>query len=186
MYIGSDVTRSFFYLPDFMPAPDTIAESFVDRYAQFLDLSHEAGVGTIPTFIVGHMSGENWDVSWRGGRDVYADGWVLAQQAFFVREMASRFRDHPAVVGWLVSNEMPSAMSLRESSDSPMAASRKYVMRPMARSPAAGESEAQKWSSVMKAQSLTRSRQRTRSSGGISSRMSAGVEWRKVDAGLGC
>ena len=35
---GLNVTRSFFYLPDFMPAPDTIDEACVGRYGRFLDL----------------------------------------------------------------------------------------------------------------------------------------------------
>jgi endo-1,4-beta-mannosidase len=104
---GLNVTRSFFFLPDFMPDPYTIDQCCVDRYARFLDLSSEVGIATIPTFVVGHMSGENWDVSWRGGRDLYADGWMLARQAWFARSMAERFRDHPAVAGWLLSNEMP-------------------------------------------------------------------------------
>jgi endo-1,4-beta-mannosidase len=104
---GLNVTRSFFFLPDFMPAPDVIDEDCAGRFARFLDLSDEAGVGTIPTFVVGHMSGENWDVPWRLGRDLYGDGWMLARQAFFVRSMAARFGRHPAVVGWLLSNEMP-------------------------------------------------------------------------------
>jgi endo-1,4-beta-mannosidase len=104
---GLDVTRSFFFLPDFLPSPYAVEEACVRRYGRFLDLSREAGVGTIPTFVVGHMSGENWDVAWRGGRDLYADGWMLARQAWFAREMAARFGGHPAVVGWLLSNEMP-------------------------------------------------------------------------------
>lgn len=104
---GLDVTRSFFFLPDFLPHPYAIDEACVRRFGRFLDLSHEAGMGTIPTFVVGHMSGENWDVPWRGGRDLYADGWMLARQAWFAREMAARFGGHPAVVGWLLSNEMP-------------------------------------------------------------------------------
>jgi endo-1,4-beta-mannosidase len=104
---GLNVTRSFFFLPDFMPTPYAVDEDCVRRYERFLDLSAEAGVGTIPTFVVGHMSGENWDVSWRQGRDLYADGWMLARQAFFARSMAGRFGGHPAVVGWLLSNEMP-------------------------------------------------------------------------------
>jgi endo-1,4-beta-mannosidase len=104
---GLNVTRSFFYLPDFMPAPDTIDENCSKRYGQFLDLSTEAGLATIPTFVVGHMSGENWDVAWRDGEDLYADGWMLAQQAWFSEQMARRFGGHPAVVGWLASNEMP-------------------------------------------------------------------------------
>lgn len=104
---GLNVTRSFFYWPDFMPAPDTIDETYVARYAQFLDICEEVGIATIPTFIVGHMSGENWDVAWRNGRDLYADGWALAQQAFFVRETVSRLKDSPAITGWLLSNEVP-------------------------------------------------------------------------------
>jgi len=104
---GLNVTRSFFYLPDFMPAPDTIDEACCERYARFLDLSAEAGLGTIPTFVVGHMSGENWDVPWRDGRDLYADGWMLAQQCWFAEQMVARFGEHEAVVGWLASNEMP-------------------------------------------------------------------------------
>ena len=104
---GLNVTRSFFSLPDFMPTPYAIDEACVERFARFLDLSAEAGIGTVPTFVVGHMSGENWDVDWRRGRDLYADGWMLARQAFFARSMAERFGRHPAVAGWLLSNEMP-------------------------------------------------------------------------------
>ena len=63
--------------------------------------------GTIPTFIVGHMSGENWDPAWRQGRDLYRDVWMVSQQAWFAAELARRFGSHPAVAGWLVSNEMP-------------------------------------------------------------------------------
>jgi endo-1,4-beta-mannosidase len=104
---GLNVTRSFFFWPDFMPAPYAIDEGCCERYEVFLDLSVETGIDTIPTFLVGHMSGANWDVAWREGRDLYSDGWMLAQQAWFIRTMAARFKDHPAVAGWLISNEMP-------------------------------------------------------------------------------
>lgn len=104
---GVRLTRSFLYWPDFHPEPDTIDEGYVERYRRFLDAHVDLGMQTIPTFLVGHMSGENWDVSWRGGRDLYADGFVLGQQAFFLREITGRIRDSPAVAGWLVSNEMP-------------------------------------------------------------------------------
>lgn len=101
------VTRSFCYLPDFMPRPYTVAPECLDRFVRFLDLSRDAGVATIPTFVVGHMSGANWDVSWRQGRDLYGDSWMLAQQSYLIREVVSRTKDHPAVAGWLLSNEMP-------------------------------------------------------------------------------
>lgn len=104
---GLSMTRSFFYWPDFMPEPHLIDEKMTARFADFLDRHTEAGMTTVPTFIVGHMSGENWDPSWRGGRDLYADVWMVARQAWFAGEMVRRFGGHPAVCGWLVSNEMP-------------------------------------------------------------------------------
>jgi endo-1,4-beta-mannosidase len=104
---GLGMTRSFFYWPDFMPEPHLIDEKMTARFADFLDRHTEAGMTTIPTFIVGHMSGENWDPAWRDGRDLYADVWMVARQAWFAGEMVRRFGGHPAVCGWLVSNEMP-------------------------------------------------------------------------------
>jgi endo-1,4-beta-mannosidase len=104
---GLNLTRSFCYWPDFHPAPDTIDETFVERFRQFLAASADLGIQTIPTFIVGHMSGSNWDPAWRNGRDYYRDGFMLGQQAFFIREMVRRIAPSPAIAGWLVSNEMP-------------------------------------------------------------------------------
>lgn len=104
---GLTMTRSFFYWPDFMPGPRDIDEKMAARFADFLDRHAELGMTTIPTFIVGHMSGENWDPAWRGGRDLYADVWMVGRQAWFAREMVQRYAGHPAVAGWLVSNEMP-------------------------------------------------------------------------------
>jgi endo-1,4-beta-mannosidase len=104
---GLTMTRSFFYWPDFMPEPDSIDETMTERFADFLDRHAEAGLSTVPTFIVGHMSGQNWDPAWRGGRDLYSDVWMVARQAWFAGQMVRRFGAHPAVCGWLVSNEMP-------------------------------------------------------------------------------
>jgi endo-1,4-beta-mannosidase len=104
---GMPLTRSFFYWPDFMPTPDTLDETLVERYRDFLDQHQALGMSTIPTFIVGHMSGENWDPAWRGGRDIFGDVWFVARQAWYVRELTARFAEHPAVAGWLLSNEIP-------------------------------------------------------------------------------
>lgn len=104
---GLNMTRSFFYWPDFHPEPGRIDEELCERFRDFLDAHTEAGMGTIPTFIVGHMSGENWDPAWRGDRDLYEDVWLVGRQAWFVSQMTRRFKDHPAVTGWLITNEMP-------------------------------------------------------------------------------
>lgn len=104
---GLDMTRSFFYWPDFQPEPDVIDEQLCAHYADFLDAHAEHGMTTIPTFIVGHMSGENWDPAWRQGRDIYADVWMVGREVFYVTELTRRFHEHPAVSGWLISNEIP-------------------------------------------------------------------------------
>ncbi|MDQ2812195.1 MAG: beta-mannosidase [Actinomycetota bacterium] len=104
---GLTMTRSFFYWPDFMPEPGAIDEEMTDRFADFLDRHVEQQMSTVPTFIVGHMSGQNWDPSWRAGRDLLTDVWLVGRQAWFAGEMVRRFGGHPAVAGWLASNEMP-------------------------------------------------------------------------------
>jgi endo-1,4-beta-mannosidase len=104
---GMPMTRSFFYWPDFMPEPHRIDEQMTARFGDFLDRHAAEGMTTVPTFIVGHMSGENWDPPWRAGRDLYRDVWLVGRQAWFAGEMVRRFARHRAVCGWLVSNEMP-------------------------------------------------------------------------------
>ena len=104
---GLTMTRSFCYWPDFMPEPGRIDEAMAARFGDFLDRHAEQDLVTVPTFIVGHMSGQNWDPPWRAGRDLLTDVWLVGRQAWFAGEMARRFGGHPAVAGWLASNEMP-------------------------------------------------------------------------------
>ena len=104
---GMTLTRSFFYWPDFMPTPDRLDEALVAHFHDFLDAHVERGMTSIPTFLVGHMSGQNWDPPWRGDRDLFEDVWFVARQAWYVRELTARFWDHPAVVAWLLTNEVP-------------------------------------------------------------------------------
>ncbi|MDR6971047.1 cellulase family glycosylhydrolase [Leifsonia shinshuensis] len=104
---GLNMTRSFFYWPDFHPTPDSLDEQCVANFADFLDAHSETGMTTVPTFLVGHMSGENWDPAWRDGRDLYRDVWFVGRQAWYVRELTARFATHPAVAGWLLTNEVP-------------------------------------------------------------------------------
>src|SRR4051812_37628079 len=104
---GLTVTRSFCYWPDFVPEPERLDEAVLNRFGDFLDAHVECGLRTVPTFFVGHMSGQNWDPAWRGGRDLYRDVWLVGQQAWFAAEIARRFGGHAAVAGWLASNEMP-------------------------------------------------------------------------------
>lgn len=102
---GVRTVRSFMFWPDFQPAPDTVDDDSVAALAAFLRACDDTALGTVPTFLVGHMSGQDWDVAWRQGRDLYTDAFMLGQQAFFIRELVRRLGPAPALQGWLISNE---------------------------------------------------------------------------------
>jgi len=104
---GITVTRSFLFWPDFHPRPDRLDPDALENFADFLQLHEDAGMQTIPTFIVGHMSGANWDPVWRDGRDLLTDVWFVGRQAWYVREVVKLFAEHSAIAGWLLTNEMP-------------------------------------------------------------------------------
>jgi endo-1,4-beta-mannosidase len=104
---GMSVTRSFLYWPDTMPTPDALDEQVMANFADFLDAHTELGMTTIPTFLVGHMSGENWDPAWRDGRDIFEDVWFVARQAWYIRSVVERVGGHAAIRAWLLTNEIP-------------------------------------------------------------------------------
>jgi endo-1,4-beta-mannosidase len=104
---GMAVTRSFLYWPDTMPTPDALDETVMSHWDDFLDAHTELGMTTIPTFLVGHMSGENWDPVWREGRDIFEDVWFVARQAFYIRSVVERIGSHAAIRAWLLTNEIP-------------------------------------------------------------------------------
>ncbi|MBI3961781.1 MAG: cellulase family glycosylhydrolase [Deinococcus sp.] len=105
--MGMNVCRSFLYTPDFLPRPDYIDPLMLERLDQFIALCAETRIGTILTLLVGHMSGENWDLPWRAGRDLYHDPFMLRQQVQYVQAIVSRYEGEEAIWGWLLTNEMP-------------------------------------------------------------------------------
>lgn len=105
--IGLDVLRWFLYWPDLEPRPGEMAEGCWEHVHRFLDLAQEAKLGTFPTLLVGHMSGQNWDPPWRDGRDLWQDPFMLEQEEWFIGESVARLASHPAVRGWVLTNEWP-------------------------------------------------------------------------------
>ncbi|MGB9607597.1 MAG: cellulase family glycosylhydrolase [bacterium] len=105
--LGMNTIRSFVYMPDFMPRPGEVDEEMLRRFGEFLKICEEEGIYTFPSFFVGHMSGENWDVPWREGRNFYTDPWMIRQEIAYVQKIVSRFKDEEAIIGWLLSNEIP-------------------------------------------------------------------------------
>lgn len=105
--IGLNTCRSFAFLPSFMPQPPILSTSALVRFRSFLDLCHGAGMSTIPSFLVGHMSGENFDFPGQNGRSPYTDAEVLGWEKDLIRGLATIGEGHPSVIAYLASNEMP-------------------------------------------------------------------------------
>ena len=105
--MGMNINRSFLYIPDLMPTPDKVEEKILKRFLTFLDICLEEDISTIPTFFVGHMSGEEWDFPWRDGRSLYEDEYMLEKQSMLIQEVVNYANNHKAIIGWLFSNEMP-------------------------------------------------------------------------------
>ena len=105
--IGLDCARMFARVPAFMPTPPSLAPDMLERFSGFAKIAEEVGVGLLPTPLVGHMSGENYDFPGQGARSLYADPELRAWQRALVAGLADALRDLPAVLGWVLSNEMP-------------------------------------------------------------------------------
>lgn len=102
-----DTIRWFLYWPDMVPAPSEINSSLWSPIEQFLDQATALSLKTYPTLLVGHMSGENWDPVWRQGRDLWSDPLMVDQEAWFMETVVKHLQHHPAVAGWILTNEWP-------------------------------------------------------------------------------
>lgn len=105
--LGANVVRVFCFLPDFLPAPDVVSEAARDRLESTIDLAAKAGMWSIPTFLVGHMSGENWQPEWSHGKNWYTDPTVLDASELLVGSIVSHFAGDSRIAAWLLTNEWP-------------------------------------------------------------------------------
>ncbi len=103
--MGCRVVRVFILWECFQPAADGVDEAAMAKFDRLLRSAADRGLKLIPTFTVGHMSGENWDVSWRDGRDIYADPAMLRAQSRLVTAFAGRYRGEEAILAWDLGNE---------------------------------------------------------------------------------
>jgi hypothetical protein len=105
--LGANVARIFLFTPDFMPAPDVVSEQSLERLSSTIELAGKAGLWSIPTLLVGHMSGENWDPDWSRGRNWYTDPLLLDASELLLGTVASHFAGDQRIAAWLITNEWP-------------------------------------------------------------------------------
>lgn len=105
--IGANAVRTFCFLPDFLPAPDVVDGRACERLASLVELAAHAELWSIPTFLVGHMSGENWAPGWSRGKHWYTDPVVLDACELLIGSIVAHFVRDPRIAAWLLTNEWP-------------------------------------------------------------------------------
>lgn len=103
--MGLNCLRLFLRWQDFQPAPERVSEEALAAFDQVVALARRRGLRLIPTLFTGHMSGENWDVSWRQGRCPYTDPALLRAQLALVRCLGRRYGEEEAIAAWDLANE---------------------------------------------------------------------------------
>ena len=120
------LVRIFLLWEDFQPRPETISTVSLDYLKTTADLAQACGLGLMPTFFCGHMSGLNWlpswmlspgkvesrfpvcsdnRLSWAPIRNCYIDQAVIDAQAWQIQTVAAALRDHKAVFAYDLGNE---------------------------------------------------------------------------------
>ncbi len=105
--VGINLCRFFLFFPDFMPTENKIDPVVVERLISFLDICEKHEIYSMPSFFVGHMSGEDWDVNWRHGRNFLTDKEMLRAEKNYLREIVNNTKHFKYILAWLLSNELP-------------------------------------------------------------------------------
>jgi len=105
--LGINVCRFFLYMPDFMPTFDNVDSTMIERLEKFLEICEKHEMYSLPSFFVGHMSGEDWDVSWRNGRNFLTDPDMIKAIKYYITEIVNSTKYFKYIIGWLLSNEIP-------------------------------------------------------------------------------
>lgn len=104
--LGFTVNRSFLFMPDFIPTAKGVEPVMVERFIEFLSLCEQAGIKTLPSFFVGHMSGEDWDVAWRQNKNFFTDPGLLVIEKMYIQTIVTAAKESIAVAGWIATNEI--------------------------------------------------------------------------------
>jgi len=82
--LGMNCCRPFLFMPDFLTNEDRVDPVMLERLQYFLSICEENELYTLPTFIVGHMSGEDWGMPWLKGSDLLKDRRVVDAIKFYI------------------------------------------------------------------------------------------------------
>lgn len=105
--LGMNSCRPFLFMPDFTDDRGSVRQEIVDHLCEFLSLCEKHELYCLLTFIVGHMSGENWDVPWRQGRCFLQDKNIVRITQNYILTIVNAVKHYTCICSWLLSNELP-------------------------------------------------------------------------------
>ena len=103
--LGLRALRIFLLSKDFSNSDGGVKEGALKKLEIFLDEASKREIAVFPSFIVGHMSGKNWFIPWDPYNEVYKSS-IICRAKKFIGAVVERFKEHPAIGGWILSNEI--------------------------------------------------------------------------------
>ena len=103
--IGLNSLRIFLLARDFSDEEGRARREALEKLRLFFDEAAKRGILLFPSLIVGHMSGKNWPLPWDPNDEVYTSR-AIERASRFIAEVVKEFKDHPALGGWILSNEI--------------------------------------------------------------------------------
>jgi len=103
--LGIRAVRFFIKDEDFADESADVYPYALERLRKFLDMLNENGIAGFVSLIVGHMSGKNWRIPWTRLEDLYRSD-SIEKTMRFVERVVREFKDHSAIAGWILSNEI--------------------------------------------------------------------------------
>jgi endo-1,4-beta-mannosidase len=103
--LGVRVVRVFIKNEDFADAEGNVYRESIVKLRRLLDILHEHGISAFITLLVGHMSGKNWRIPWLDFEELYEPR-AIEKTMRFIEAVVREVRDHPAVAGYILSNEL--------------------------------------------------------------------------------
>ncbi|MDD5061689.1 MAG: cellulase family glycosylhydrolase [Candidatus Marinimicrobia bacterium] len=105
--LGMNCCRPFLFMPAFLENARRVNPVMLERLKYFLNICEENELYTFPTFIVGHMSGEDWNLPWLKNTDLIKDRRFSEAIKFYITTVVKAVKNFKYIQGWLLSNELP-------------------------------------------------------------------------------
>ncbi|AAT44037.1 glycoside hydrolase 5 family protein [Picrophilus oshimae] len=103
--IGIDYLRIFLLSEDFLNSDGLVNDCSINKLKIFLEACRKRDLNVFLTFIIGHMSGKNFNVPWESGNGFYTSAGI-EKFAKYVLTVVKNVLNYDNIKGWILSNEL--------------------------------------------------------------------------------